>query len=93
MFEGSAEAYLGEGYHDSDNYYVYKMDRFGTDPFSVQVEYSTGNEKGKYYGLDNGADMLIAFRAYIEEATGVGPEYNEIVYDRAIVFHKNAAAE
>lgn len=35
-----------------------------------------------------GADMLIAFRAYIEEATGVGPDYNEIVYDRAIVFHK-----
>ena len=43
---------------------------------------------GKYYGLDDGADMLIAFRAYIEEATGVGPDYNEIVYDRAIVFHK-----
>ena len=51
------------------------------------IEYSTGNEKGKYYGVDNGETLLLAFRAYVDE-TGVGPSYYEIVYDRAIVFHK-----
>lgn len=88
QFIGSADAYLNNGSHDADNYYVYKLDRYGNEPYSAIVPKSTGNEDGKYYGLDDGADMLIAFRAYIEEATGVGPDYNEIVYDRAIVFHK-----
>ena len=88
QFIGSASSYLTQGKHDADNYYVYKMDRYGNEPYSAIVPKSTGNEDGKYYGLDDGANMLIAFRAYIEEATGVGPDYNEIVYDRAIVFHK-----
>lgn len=88
QYIGSAEAYLSNGYHDSNNYYVYKIDRYGTDPYSVKVDYSTGNEKGAFYGIDNGQQLLVAFRAYIEEATGVGPDYSEIIYDRAIVFHK-----
>lgn len=88
QFIGSAAAYLNNGKHDADNYYVYKLDRYGNEPYSAIVPKSTGNQDGKYYGLDDGANMLIAFRAYIEEATGVGPDTNEIVYDRAIVFHK-----
>lgn len=50
-------------------------------------EYSTGNEKGKYYGVDNGSTLLLAFRSYLDK-TGTGASYYEIVYDRAIVFHK-----
>lgn len=67
---------------------MYKIDREGTDPYTAQLEYSTGNPKGKYYGVDNDQNLLIAFIAYIEPETGIGPEYNEIIYDRAIVFHK-----
>ncbi len=90
QYVGSADAYLAEGYHDSENYYVYNFDRYGTEPYSTQVEYSTDNEKGKYYGVDDGQDLRIAFRAYVEPETGVGPAYDEIVYDRAILFYKEA---
>ena len=49
--------------------------------------YVNGNEKGKYYGVDNGNTLLLAFRAYLDE-TNVGASYYEVIYDRAIVFHK-----
>lgn len=87
LFEGSADAYLEEGCEDADKYYVYKMAREKTDDYTAQIEYSTGNERGKYYGIDNGGTMLLAFRAYLDR-NGVGPSYYELVYDRAIVFHK-----
>jgi hypothetical protein len=38
--------------------------------------------------VDNGSQLILAYRAYVEPSTGVGPSYYEIVYDRAIVFHK-----
>ena len=31
--------------------------------------------------------MLLAFRAYLDE-NNVGTSYYELIYDRAIVFHK-----
>ena len=68
-------------------YYVYKMARTQMDDYTALIEYSTGNEKGKFYGVDNGDTLLLAFRAYMDE-TNVGASYYEIVYDRAIVFHK-----
>ena len=40
--------------------------------------------------MDNDNTVLAAFRAYIEPETGVGASYYEIVYDRAIVFHRRA---
>ncbi len=86
-FEGSAEAYLPEGTADADKFYVYKFARTKDDEFTAQVEYSTGNESGKYYGVDNGESLFMAFRAYLDQS-GVGPSYYEIIYDRAIVFHK-----
>ncbi len=92
MFEGSSYGYLPEDNQYRDNYYVYKMARESNvdviDDYTKLIEYSTGNEKGKYYGVDNGATLLLAYRAYIEKETGAGPAYNEIVFDRAIVFHK-----
>lgn len=87
MFSGTAKNYLEEDCEDADSYYVYKMARTEMDENTKIIEYSTGNEKGKYYGTDNGDTLLMAFRAYMDE-TGVGASYYEIVYDRTIVFHK-----
>ena len=87
LFPGSACAYLEENCQDSDSYYVYKMARTKLDDYTAVIEYSTGNEKGKFYGTDNGDNLLLAFRAYMD-TTNVGASYYEIVYDRAIVFHK-----
>lgn len=86
LFEGSAKAYLGDD-EDADKYYVYKMARTQMDDYTALIEYSTGNENGKYYGVDNDNPVLVAFRAYLDE-TGTGASYYEVVYDRTIVFHK-----
>ena len=90
MFEGSAKPYLGEDCEDADQYYVYKMARTEMDDYTALIEYSTGNEKGKFYGADNSAQLLVAFREYLDE-TGTGASYYEVIYDRAIVFHKKPA--
>lgn len=87
LYTGSAGDYLEENCEDSDSYYVYKMARSEMDENTSVIEYSTGNEKGKFYGVDNGNPLFLAFRAYLDE-TGVGASYYEIIYDRAIVFHK-----
>lgn len=87
LYTGSAGEYLEEECEDSDSYYVYKMARTELDENTSVIEYSTGNEKGKFYGVDNGNPLFLAFRAYLDE-TGIGASYYEIIYDRAIVFHK-----
>ena len=87
LFPGSAASYLEEDCDNADDYYVYKMARTQMDDYTSIIEYSTGNEKGKFYGVDNGDTLLLAFRAYMDE-NNVGASYYEIVYDRAIVFHK-----
>ena len=87
LFEGSAEAWLGEDCKDADSYYVYKMARTPLDKHTAVIGYSTGNESGKYYGVDNGNPVLVAFRSYLDE-TGTGASYYEVIYDRTIVFHK-----
>lgn len=86
LFAGTADEYLKDC-EDSDKYYVYKMARKQMDENTRIIEFSTGNEKGKYYGVDNQNPILMAFRAYVDK-TGVGPSYYEIIYDRTIVFHK-----
>lgn len=87
LFTGSADAYLEKSCEDADKYYVYKMARTQMDENTAILQYSTGNTQGKYYGVDNGSTMLLAFRAYLDK-NGVGPSYYELIYDRAIVFHK-----
>ena len=87
MFAGSAKPYLEEDCEDADQYYVYKMARTSMDDYTALIDYSTGNEQGQYYGVDNGNPVLVAFRAYLDE-TGTGASYYEVIYDRAIVFHK-----
>ena len=87
LFKGSADQYLGDDCENPDQYYVYKMARTKMNDYTAVIEYSTDNEKGKFYGVDNESNLLLAFRAYLDE-TNVGPSYYEIIYDRAIVFHK-----
>ena len=86
MYEDSAAEYLPDA--DSSKYYVLKMARTALDSHTAVIPYSTDNPNGRFYGADNGTQLLIAYRAYVEPETGVGPSYYEIVYDRAIVFHK-----
>lgn len=57
------------------------------EDYTAAIPYSTGNEQGKYYGVDNGNPVLMAFRAYLD-GTGTGASYYEVIYDRTIVFHK-----
>ncbi|MCR5211609.1 MAG: hypothetical protein K6C41_03565 [Lachnospiraceae bacterium] len=87
LYQGSASQWLDNGYPDADKYYVYKMARSQMDETTAIIPYSTGNEKGKFYGADNGNPLLVAFRSYLED-TGTGASYYEVVYDRVIVFHK-----
>ena len=65
-----------------------KLARAAKDEFTAAIPYSTDNPNGRFYGADNEAQLFLAYRAYVEPETGVGPSYYEIVYDRAIVFHK-----
>ena len=88
LFEGTADSYLKDD-PDADKYYVYKMARTRMDENTAIIEYSTGNEKGQYYGVDNGNPVIVAFRSYLED-TGTGASYYEIIYDRVIVFHKKS---
>ena len=86
MYGDSAAEYLPGA--DSSKYYVLKMARTALDSHTAVIPYSTDNPNGQFYGADNGTQLFIAYRAYVEPETGVGPSYYEIVYDRAIVFHK-----
>ena len=87
LLEGSANAWLGEAADGADAYYVYKLARKAADDYTAIIPYSTGNEQGKYYGVDNGNPVLVAFRSYLDE-TGTGASYYEVIYDRVIVFHR-----
>lgn len=86
LFAGTTATYLGDEGKD-DCYYVYKMARTAMDQDTKIIEYSTGNTKGIFYGVDNNKPLLMAFRAYVDK-TQVGASYYELVYDRTIVFHK-----
>lgn len=68
---------------------MYKIARRATagEP-CVIVPYSTANPSGKAFGVDNNRDAYIAFRAYIDVNTQVGPSLFEIIWDRAILFTK-----
>jgi hypothetical protein len=89
LFMHSANAFFPAGYANADNYYVYMMARNAHlgDNYVI-ISKSTGNPDGSAYGVDNNQDVFVAFRAYIERATGIGTSYYEIQYDRAIIFHK-----
>ena len=87
MLTGSAAAYLGDAADEADGYYVYKMARGQMDEHTAIIPYSTGNENGRFYGVDNDKTVFVLFRLYLDE-TGRGASYYELVNDRVIVFHK-----
>lgn len=90
LFTGSAREYLPADCQNADYYYVVKIARKKSAPDEncVIVEKSTGNPKGKAYGVDNNKEAYIAFRSYIEKPNQVGPAHFELIYDRAILFTK-----
>ena len=90
MLPGSAAEYLGEDADEADGYYVYKMARTQMDEHTAVIPYSTGNEQGRFYGVDNGSTVFVLFRLYLDE-TGIGASYYELINDRVIVFHKKKA--
>ncbi len=92
LFEGSAAPWLGNSAENADAYYVYRLARTAEDDYTAVIPYSTGNEQGKYYGVDNLNPLVIAFRSYLDR-TGAGASYYEIIYDRTIVFHKKSPAD
>ena len=89
MFENSAAEYFPKNYENSKFYYVYKISRHSQkgEP-GVILPYSSGNISGKAYGVDDNKDAFIAFRAYIDKETQVGPAHFELIWDRAILFTK-----
>jgi hypothetical protein len=87
MLSGSADEFLDDEYRGSDDFYVYKMARTQMDDQTAVIPYSTGNEQGKFYGVDNDTPVFVLFRIYLDE-TGVGASYYELVNDRVMVFHK-----
>lgn len=90
VFDGSAAEYFPAGYANAKYYYAYKLARQKATPGEncIVVEKSTDNPKGKAFGVDNNKDSFIAFRAYIEKETEVGPAPFELIYDSGIIFHK-----
>lgn len=88
-YANSAADFFPPGYENAKYYYVYKIARraISGEP-CVIVPYSTGNPSGKAFGVDNNKDVFIAFRAYIDTKTQVGPSLFELIWDRAILFTK-----
>ena len=80
-FAGTAEEYI-PGNPAAKYLYVWKVSRScDGGPSCLTVPWGV-----KAYGLDLGNPGFIAFRAYLEPATKVGPSWSEIVYDRVIKF-------
>lgn len=92
-FKGSADRFLRDTAFAGDAKYLYLLRiarRFPSEvnepclPFPDAFGLpANAKESCRTAGKD---DLLIAVRAYLEKATGVGPSYNEIIWDRAIHF-------
>jgi len=80
-YAGSAEEYL-PGNPLAKYLYVCKFAR-SCGPEKTCVAVPTGPEA---HGVALDEPAFIAFRAYIEPATRVGPAYSELLYDRVIKF-------
>ena len=64
------------------------MAREAMDDHTAVIPYSTGNEQGKFYGVDNENPVFVLFRIYVDE-TGVGANYYELVNDRVPLIARN----
>jgi hypothetical protein len=80
-FNGTAKEYLPDN-PNAKYLYVYKIAR-NCNGSSHCFEVPTGPGA---YGIHLDQPLYIFWRIYLEKATGTGPSYSEIVYDRAIKF-------
>lgn len=87
-FPNSANAYLPGP--RSPSYYACRVGRTigGNGEPCVIVPKSTGNPLGWAFGVDNGADVFLVYRGYVNPRTLVAPSVNEVSFDRAVVFTK-----
>lgn len=84
VFAGSARDYLPD-HPQADLLYAWKISRnCGDDPHCLEVKLE-GCEK---IDLDDLPELWMAFRAYLEPETHVGPAFTEVIYDQAIHFSK-----
>jgi hypothetical protein len=93
----SARQYLSPDdpyYQYADMLYAWKVARdCGDEPYCMEVDSQFESPVGPDYtcplwlDYENGEDWLwFIFRNYMEPATKVGPDDNELLYDRAIYF-------
>lgn len=87
-FKHPADEYFPYGYRNSKYYYSCKIGRANCKNCDAIVPYSTGNPKGKAYGVDNNKDIFLGFRIYVDHQTLVGPAPYDVVWDQAILFRK-----
>lgn len=86
QFTGSAVDYI-PGHPQSDYLYAWKVSRNANgDPHCVEVPFPAG--PNDFHGIGPQDPVFIGFRAYLEKETEVGPAWQELVYDRVIVFSK-----
>lgn len=79
--EGTAEEYLPDN-PNAEYLYVWKIARSADgNPRCLEVPTGPGA-----YGIPLDAQCYVAFRAYQEKETQVGPYWFELLYDRAIKF-------
>ena len=92
-YAGSAAQYLPPGDPDADKLFAVKLARrCNSEPFCFEIKQPDFVDiNDQPYActppLDlNAAEIFLVFRGYMEPATMVGPDKNEIVYERVIMF-------
>lgn len=80
-YAGSAESYL-PGNRNAGLFYVWKFARHcNGEAGCSEVPSCCGG-----LGIPEDVPVVIGFRAYIEQETGIGPAWNEILYDQVVHF-------
>ena len=83
-----ADEYFPKHYKYSKFYYVVKMARESKEGNEVIIPYSTGNPQGSAFVVDNNQNVLIGFRAYVNQETKIASPMYDIIWSRAILFTK-----
>ncbi len=83
-FAGTAQEYLPND-PDAKYFYVMKVARTNPDNNPTTAVVPWGK---KAYGVELNKEVWIAFRAYLNKKTKVGPDWFEMLYDKAIKFSK-----
>jgi hypothetical protein len=81
--DDSAAVYLPNPSVARDKLYAWKVTRIKKQNEQYCMLLPTGDPM---YKIPSDSEMFIGFRAYLEPATGVGPAWQELIFDRAILF-------